>query len=91
MNFDITTTEWQQVENLVDNTTYVLQAKIFSDNFFSKNYNETNVLFVQNTTIPTNNKTGLLVDNVKFKKVSGTNIYIKAIGTPTNIDIQEVQ
>lgn len=91
MNFDITTTEWQQVENLTDDTTYVLQAKTISESFFYKSYSDINILFEQGTSLPTDAKTGIMASAIKFKKVSGINIYVKCLGTPTNIDIQEVQ
>lgn len=91
MNFDITNQEWQEVENLTDNTTYVIQAKTVSNSFSTKAYGETNILFEQGTELPTDDKTGIMASAIKFKKVSGVNIYIKCLSIPTNIDIQEVQ
>ena len=91
MNFDITNTDWAEIENLTDDTTYMLQAKTVSDSWYYKNYATTNILLTQADTLPTDNKTGILASDIKFKKVSGLNIYIKAINVPTNIDIQEVQ
>ena len=91
MNFDLTSTDWTQVSDLTDNTTYILQAKKFFENLFMKSYTTINILFTQAENIPEDNKTGILASDIKFKKVSGLNIYIKALGTPTNIDIQEVQ
>ena len=91
MNFDVTNTDWLEVENLNNNSTYVLQAKNFFGNLFMKSYTITNILFAQAENIPEDNKTGILASDIKFKKIEGLNIYIKAIGTPTNIDIQEVQ
>ncbi len=91
MNFDVTTQAWQEIENLTDNTTYLIQAKTVSNGFLSKFYDEVNILFEQGTSLPDDDKTGILTSAIKFKKVSGVNIYIKCLGTPTNIDIQEVQ
>lgn len=91
MNFDITSTDWQLVENLTDTKTYLLQAKTISDSFFYKSYGNTNILFAKGSTLPTDNKTGLLDSCFKFTKIADENIYIKAINTPTNIEIQEVE
>lgn len=91
MNFDITTNEWQQVTELTDDTTYVLQTKTVSTGYGITAYGNTDILFVQNATEPTDNKTGFLGNEFKFKKVTGVNIYIKATSVPVNIEIQEVQ
>lgn len=91
MNFDVTTQNWQEVENLTDDKTYFLQAKTISNAVFTVFYGNTNILFVQAATKPEDNKTGLLGNEFKFTKVSGVKIYIKALGTPINIDVQEVQ
>ena len=91
MNFDVTSQEWQEVENLTDDKTYFLQAKTISNAIFATFYGNTNILFAQSATIPTDNKTGLLSNEFKFTKKSGINIYIKALGTPINIEVQEVQ
>lgn len=91
MNFDITSTDWQLISDLTDNTTYLLQAKTVVDNMFFKSWSGTNILFTKGTTLPTDNKTGLLDSCFKFTKIADENIYIKALTTPTNIEIQEVQ
>lgn len=90
MNFDVTTQDWQEVENLTDDTIYLMQAKTVSNGYGITAYGEANILFHQGTSVPTDNKIGQLATDVKFKKVEGVNIYIKALNTPTNIDIQEV-
>lgn len=91
MNFDITNTDWQQVENLTDDTTYFLQSKTVSNGYGVTAYGDINILFAQEATTPDDNKTGILTNAIKFKKVSGLNIYVKCITTPTNFEIQEVQ
>ena len=91
MNFDVTTQNWQEVENLVDDNTYLISAKTVSNGFLSKFYGDANILFEQGTTLPDDDKTGVMTSAIKFKKVGGVNIYIKCLSTPTNIDIQEVQ
>ncbi len=91
MNFDLTSQEWQEVENLIDDTTYFLQAKTVSNGYGITAYGDANILFAQDTTTPEDNKTGILTNAIKFKKVSGLNIYVKCITIPTNFEIQEVQ
>ena len=91
MNYNITTLDWQLVDDLTDSKTYLLQAKTVSDSFWYKSYSNTNILFAKGTTLPTDNKTGLLDSCFKFTKIADENIYIKAISTPTNIEIQEVE
>lgn len=91
MNFDIISTDWQLVDDLTDSKTYLLQAKTVVDNMFFKSWSSTNILFTKGSTLPTDNKTGLLDSCFKFTKIADENIYIKAISTPTNIEIQEVE
>ena len=91
MNFDVTTQEWQEVTGLTDDTTYFLQSKTVSNGYGVTAYGDTNILFAQEATTPDDNKTGILTNAIKFKKVSGLNIYVKCITIPTNFEIQEVQ
>jgi len=92
MNFDLTTTEWTQVTDLTDDTTYFLQAKTVVDTIPCNFYEETPILFAQSVTTPTDAKTGVYASSFKFKKVSGINIYIKQVNPNTlNIEVQEVQ
>lgn len=90
MNFDLTTTEWEEVENLTDDKIYILQAKSVNVLDYFVRYDVVDVLFAQSATEPADNKTGFVGSEFKFKKVSGVKIYIKAISTPVNIDVQEV-
>ena len=92
MNFDLTTTDWTQVTDLTDDTTYFLQAKTVVDTIPCNFYEETPILFAQSATTPADAKTGIYTGAVKFKKVSGVNIYVKEVNkNKTNIEIQEVQ
>lgn len=91
MNFDVTTTEWQEIENLTDDKTYILQSKSVIDTMFYKNYSKSDILFFQGASIPEDNKSGMLGFEFKFTKLSGNNVYIKALNTPINIQIDEVQ
>lgn len=90
MNFDVTSLEWQEVEDLTDDKTYTLQAKCVNDYVWYKNTSVTNILLTQSVDIPNDNKTGFLDSQFKFKKTSGVKVYIKALGTPINVEIQEV-
>lgn len=86
MNFDLTTTNWTQVTGLTDDTVYLLQAKSMAGEYCE----EIPVLFAQSATTPADNKSGIYTGAIKFKKVSGTNIYIKG-KKDFNIQVEEVQ
>ncbi len=88
MNFDLTTTEWTEIENLTNDKTYFLQAKSINEDFESPIYRKQKVLYSIGDK-PTDIKTGLLISEKVFKKTEGMNIYIKALATPINIEIQE--
>ena len=90
MNFDVNSLEWQEVEDLTDDKTYTLQAKAVNDYVFYKNYVATNILLAQSADAPEDNKTGFLDSQFKFKKTSGVKVFIKPLGTPINVEVQEV-
>lgn len=91
MNFDLSDLEWTEVDNLVDDTTYFLQAKNVIDGLNFKKLNKVDILLSQDTAEPTGDTEGIIGNSFKFKKVSGINIYVKSLCLPVNIDIQEVQ
>lgn len=86
MNFDLTDTNWTEVTNLTNGNTYVLQAK----NTSSSPYTLTEILVFMGTSAPSDVKVGQLATDVKFKKIMGVSIYVKAFTAGVNIEVQEV-
>lgn len=87
MNFDLTHTKWYKVPDLTDDTTYYLQAKIkkFQDDFM-----DVAILFTQSAEFPPETDDGIYGSDIKFKKRSGEDVYIRTLTSPTNIQIEVV-
>ena len=86
MNFDLTSTDWTQVTDLSNNKTYLLQSRSIAGNYCK----EVPIFFIQNATIPTDNKTGVYISTIEFKNVNSLNVYIRG-EKGLNIEILEVQ
>ena len=84
MNFDLRTTEWYQIPNLIDGATYVLQSKIKTLSEFQ----EIEILFTQGVSEPPELDDGILASDIKFKKRENENVYIRTMITPTNIQVE---
>ena len=87
MNFDIRDTNWLTLDSLEDDVTYFLQAKrqLFQDSF-----EPADILFSQAQSLPDEENAGFLGSDIKFQKRAGENVYIRALETPVNIQIEAI-
>ena len=87
MNFDLTNTQWYKVNDLIDNSAYMLQAKM---KLYQDDFKEVDILFTQLPIYPPEIDDGILGSDIKFKKRAGEDVYIRTLTTPTNIQIEAI-
>ena len=87
MNFDLKNTRWYKIPNLLDDTTYFLQAKI---KLYQDDFQEVSILFTQIPNYPLEEDDGVLASDFKFQKRSGEDVYIRTLTSPVNIQIEAI-
>ncbi len=90
MNFDLTTTDWIEIENLTNDKTYYLQSRIIINRDNKLYFYPEDILYTQSATVPTVEYAGLLDNSFRFDKKSGKNVYVKAVKGLSNIHVEEV-
>ena len=82
------TKNWAELENLENNKTYEIQGKFLKN----KKVYCVDFLLTQSDIEPAETSTeGFVADTFKVKKISGLNIYVKAITLQTTLNVEEVQ
>lgn len=91
-NFNLTDTSWTEVENLVDGETYFLQGKLdkVGNTSTFENYISQELMFTQTDTAPTELNEGIIASGIKFTKKAGQYVYVRAVVSLTNVQIEKV-
>lgn len=87
MNFDIYDTKWLRLDDLIDNSTYFLQAK---RKMYQDYFEPVEILFTQIPHYPYEIDDGFYGSDIKFQKRAGEDVYIRTLETPVNIQIEAI-